>query len=392
MRLRGRVLGLLAVLLIGVVAALFWFSRPLPVLTVTSWAGAYGRAQASALMRPYSAEKSVDVRLAQWDGDLADIQQAVAHHQYKGDVIDFELPDRATLLTVLDTLCHEPDASGELTRILDLPTGDELDAILDAAAGLTTAEAEDAFALSLTLHGTFQPATILAEKAATIRKNGLVEYLEPKLTLSDVGGWDAFKTFIQTLRHSFTKTAANYGLKPIKGVLIVGQPGCGKSLIAEIIGTVLNIPFLRTDASNLMGSLVGQSEGNWRSVHNTSRSLKKSGFYMDEVDGLFAGAQSSGRTDGGTTSRLIKSIIQDMQNSEGIFYVFTANDIDNIPDPIIDRLDLWMVELPNDTERGEIFQIHMRHTGRHHSNVCPSLQQRLSLPTPGNLTLSDSLT
>ena len=92
MRLRRRSLGLLAVLLIAIVAALLWFSRPLPVLTVTSWAGAYGRAQASALMRPYAAEKSVDVRLAQWDGDLADIEQAVAHHQYKGDVIDFELP------------------------------------------------------------------------------------------------------------------------------------------------------------------------------------------------------------------------------------------------------------------------------------------------------------
>ena len=92
MRLRRRTLGLLAVLLIGAVAALFWFSRPSPILTVTSWAGPYGRAQASALMRPYAAEKSVDVRLAQWDGDLADIQRAVASHQYKGDVIDFELP------------------------------------------------------------------------------------------------------------------------------------------------------------------------------------------------------------------------------------------------------------------------------------------------------------
>jgi hypothetical protein len=286
-------------------------------------------------------------------------------------VIDFELPDRATLLTVLDTLCHEPDSAGELTRILDLPTGDELDAILDAAAGLTTAEAEDAFALSLTLHGTFQPATILAEKAATIRKNGLVEYLEPKLTLSDVGGWDAFKTFIHGSRHSFSKTAANYGLKPIKGVLLCGQPGSGKSLISPIIGSVLNIPTLHLKAANLMGSLVGQSEGNWRSVFNTARSLKKCLLFIDEIEGLTSGAQSSGRTDGGTTSRLIKSIIEDMQNSEGIFYVFTCNDIDQIPDPIIDRLDLWSVELPNDTERGEIFQIHMRHTGRHHEHVCP---------------------
>src|SRR6201996_3795089 len=92
MKLRRRILAILAVLLIGIVAALFCFSPPLPVLTVTSWPGPYGRAQASALMRPYAAEKSVDVRLAQWDGDLTEIDNAVSHHQYKGDVVDFELP------------------------------------------------------------------------------------------------------------------------------------------------------------------------------------------------------------------------------------------------------------------------------------------------------------
>src|SRR6201996_859394 len=92
MKLRRRILAILAVLLIGIVAALYWFSRPLPVLTVTSWAGTYGRAQASAMMRPYAAQKSVDVRLAEWDGELSELRQAVANHKFKGDVVDFELP------------------------------------------------------------------------------------------------------------------------------------------------------------------------------------------------------------------------------------------------------------------------------------------------------------
>ncbi|HEY0265736.1 MAG TPA: extracellular solute-binding protein, partial [Rhizomicrobium sp.] len=92
MILRRRVLLPLAVLLVAAIAALYWFSRPFPVLTVTSWAGAYGRAQASAMMRPYAAAKSVDVRLAQWDGDLAEVRQAVESRKFKGDVIDFELP------------------------------------------------------------------------------------------------------------------------------------------------------------------------------------------------------------------------------------------------------------------------------------------------------------
>src|SRR3569833_4786685 len=92
MKLRRRILLSLAFLLIALIAALWWFSRPLPILTVTTWAGPYGRAQASAQMRPYAAEKSVDVRIAQWDGDLAEVERAVDTKQIKGDVIDFELP------------------------------------------------------------------------------------------------------------------------------------------------------------------------------------------------------------------------------------------------------------------------------------------------------------
>ena len=57
-----------------------------------TWPGAYGRAQASAQMRPYGAEKNVDVRPALWDGDLADIAAMVEKRQFKADVIDFELP------------------------------------------------------------------------------------------------------------------------------------------------------------------------------------------------------------------------------------------------------------------------------------------------------------
>lgn len=73
-------------------AALFFLTRPPPILTVMTWPGAYGRAQTTAQMHPYGAARNVDVRPAFWDGDLADVQAMVQKHQYKADVIDFELP------------------------------------------------------------------------------------------------------------------------------------------------------------------------------------------------------------------------------------------------------------------------------------------------------------
>lgn len=112
-----RLLLALAVLLIAVVAALWWQSRPAPILTVTTWAGPYGRAQASAMLRPYGAEKSVDVRIAQWDGDLGEIRDAVDARKYKGDVIDFELPKaveacRKGLLEKIDATILPDGADG----------------------------------------------------------------------------------------------------------------------------------------------------------------------------------------------------------------------------------------------------------------------------------------
>jgi putative spermidine/putrescine transport system substrate-binding protein len=73
--------------------ALYWFTRPLPVLTVTTWPGSYGHAQRAALIEPYRDVGRVNIRANEWEGDLGRISRAVANHAYEGDVIDFELPE-----------------------------------------------------------------------------------------------------------------------------------------------------------------------------------------------------------------------------------------------------------------------------------------------------------
>jgi putative spermidine/putrescine transport system substrate-binding protein len=92
MKLRQRLLYALAAALIALVGVLYLKTRPAPVLTVMTWPGAYGRAQASAQMHPFGAEKNVDVRIANWEGDLKEIRAMVDSHDFKADVIDFELP------------------------------------------------------------------------------------------------------------------------------------------------------------------------------------------------------------------------------------------------------------------------------------------------------------
>ena len=106
------------VLVLLLAIALFWWTtRPLPVLTVMTWPGFYGRAQETALMRPYANSHRVDVHVALYDGGLTGLRRAVAGHAYGGDVIDFELPDAiaacdAGLLERVDPGKLPPGADG----------------------------------------------------------------------------------------------------------------------------------------------------------------------------------------------------------------------------------------------------------------------------------------
>jgi spermidine/putrescine-binding protein len=64
-----------------------------PKLTVATWAGQYGHAQASALLLPFANRSGIDVRLAIYDGGTAELARQVATKQYAWDVVDLELPD-----------------------------------------------------------------------------------------------------------------------------------------------------------------------------------------------------------------------------------------------------------------------------------------------------------
>jgi len=99
----------LAAVLVVAVAALYWFTRPPPVLTVTTWDSPYGRAQTTAQIRAFGARQRVDVRIAQWDGGLKALEAAVTARQYTTDVLDFTLP--AAARACRDGLLEKLDAA-----------------------------------------------------------------------------------------------------------------------------------------------------------------------------------------------------------------------------------------------------------------------------------------
>lgn len=263
-------------------------------------------------------------------------------------VVEFPLPDRTELKEVAEITAQ--------CRGVSVP--DNLDLVLDAGGGMTTQEFADACSLSLATEKTILPGIVAKIKADTVKKNSILEIVEHNVTLDEIGGLDRLKKHLLSIRHSFTQEAKDYGLPSPRALLLCGNPGTGKSMGCTATKTVFGVPLVKLEAGRLFGSLVGESEGNWRKAFATVKAIAPTILWVDEVDGLFAG--SHGQGDSGTTSRVVKAVIQDMQfNAEGIFFVFTANDIDQLPDPLIDRCDVWNVELPNRVERESIWAIHI---------------------------------
>ncbi len=78
------------------------------------------------------------------------------------------------------------------------------------------------------------------------------------------GGLDLLLDWLQPRRRLFSQEARSLNLPQPKGVLLAGLPGTGKSIVARNIATILNLPLLQLDIASMLGSLVGESEGNVR--------------------------------------------------------------------------------------------------------------------------------
>lgn len=267
--------------------------------------------------------------------------------------VDFSLPDVSQLGVVLDGIVK----SAKIKNLHEVMR----EAALQSALGLTTTEAENAFALSVVETKGIDHKIIAREKARTLKKNGLVEVVETTTSLDDIGGLGLLKEWLQRRAGAFSNSAKAYGLPSPKGLLIVGIPGTGKSLTAKATASAFGLPLLRLDMGRVFGGIVGQSEANLRSVIQTAEAISPCVLWIDEIEKGFSGSQSSGSTDGGTSSRVFGSFLSWMQEKDKpVFVVATANDVSKLPPEFLrkGRFDeLFFVDLPDQLERAQIWDI-----------------------------------
>jgi SpoVK/Ycf46/Vps4 family AAA+-type ATPase len=280
-------------------------------------------------------------------------------------LIDFDLPNREqineivlrVLKSVPKTLCARVREDTEYRE-----------RIVEAALGLTADEAENVFSKSLVRKHDFDIETIIDEKKNIIKKSGILEFYQTSQDLQGIGGLEILKEWLGKRHLAFSSRARDYGLPLPKGILLIGIPGCGKSLTAKAIGTLWQMPLLRLDVGKIMGSLVGSSEENMRKAIKTAEAVAPAILWLDELEKGFSGTRSSGQTDGGTTSRVFGSFISWLQEKTSpVFVVATANDVSQLPPELLrkGRFDeIFFVDLPNPDEREKIFRIHLKKKGR----------------------------
>ncbi len=206
---------------------------------------------------------------------------------------------------------------------------------------------------------------ILKEKEQFIKKSGMLEIVAFSETIEDIGGLENMKQWLERKAKIFANLdkAIKFGVDIPKGMMIIGMPGCGKSLTAKATASLFQIPLVRLDVGRLLGKYVGESEENMRKALKLSEAISPCVLWIDEIEKAFSGVGGDG---GGSdvTTRLFGQFLTWMQEKENtVFIVATANDISKMPAEFLrkGRFDeLFFVDLPNGEERRKILEIHLK--------------------------------
>jgi hypothetical protein len=275
------------------------------------------------------------------------------------------------------TVTLEPPDEQELRQILrdqiepyrgnpQIPvewTDAEYDRAASILSGITKIEAENVVA-TLLASGSIKREDLAELSRAKDRIFSDISGIE-RVELRDrdftVGGLEGLRAWLDRERDFLTADLRDRQMRPPRGILLVGVPGCGKSLSAKFIASSWELPLYRLDMGSVFGQYVGQSEGRLKDALGTADHVAPCVLWIDEIEKGLAGA---GTDSTGITSRLIGQFLYWLQESPSrVFVVATANDVSQLPAELLRRGrfdELFFVDLPNAEERSEIIEIYLK--------------------------------
>jgi transitional endoplasmic reticulum ATPase len=190
----------------------------------------------------------------------------------------------------------------------------------------------------------------------------------PNVKWDDIGGLAAFK---QRLREcvewplKYGELFARARLAPPKGILLVGPPGCGKTLLAKALASESGVNFISVKGPELMSKYVGESERALRDVFRKARQAAPTIIFFDEIDALVP-ARGTGLTSEGVAERMLSQFLTEFDGIEelkGVLVLGATNRLDRLDAAVLrpGRFD-EILEIPQlqESDRREILAVHLR--------------------------------
>ena len=234
-----------------------------------------------------------------------------------------------------------------------------------ALRGLTLDEAgyalKRALAAGHKLGADAMPA-LLEEKKMLVGRSGFIEFVAESTDLGEIGGLDIMKTWLRERRKLFQlRDRLSSEIVP-KGVLIMGIPGCGKSLSVKATASYFQLPLYRLDMIEIFSGRHGKPEGVFVRACRMMEEMAPAVLWFDEIEMAVTSAEA-----GGEQGRIFAFFLTWMQEkTRGLFVAATANRIDLLPAEMIrkGRFDeVFFVDIPAPEEQIEIFKIHLNRRG-----------------------------
>ncbi len=199
---------------------------------------------------------------------------------------------------------------------------------------------------------------VLKVKYELLNAGSILQFEYKTEKFSDVGGLSVVKQWLKQRKQAFSEKIP--GLKPPKGMLLLGVQGCGKSLAAKAVAGIWGLPLLHLDFGALFNKYHGETEKNLRKALDTAEVMAPCVLWVDEIEkGL-----STSESDGGTSQRVLATLLTWLaEKTSSVFMVATANNIDSLPPELIrkGRFDeIFFVDLPKHAVRMSIFKIHLK--------------------------------
>jgi len=186
----------------------------------------------------------------------------------------------------------------------------------------------------------------------------------PDVTWADVGALETVREELQLAILAPVTHQAQFnslGLPQSSGVLLVGPPGCGKTLVAKAIANEAGINFISVKGPELLNMYVGESERAVRSVFQRAKNSRPCVIFFDEVDSLCP-RRTTSSSDSGSSSRVVNQLLTEMDGVEGRagVWIMAATNRPDILDPAVlrpGRLDkILYVGFPGPRDRVEILR------------------------------------